>query len=306
MTTTLDLTSWPPRVLLDGVFGSRRDVPAAVPGVRWADARRPRDVRPGDARGRVFDAWVQLQATPRPVFDAAVRGARSTGDVLPDALEDMLDRLAPEPTQAADGTAGPWTGPSVLLDDDGLLRLCWAVACFTDVYRAGWRPGGPLDALPDRGPVDLLALAGDDAIGELRDLTGLARDRLLPITAALALEGPTRLAPTFAGSPLMPADADLVVGGALVELKTGQGPKAAGAGRRACLDATTLCQLLGYVLHDLDDRYRLRRVVLYQARYGHVASWELQALLDELAGRPVDLPAVRDRWRSTLLAGPPT
>jgi hypothetical protein len=47
-------------------------------------------------------------------------------------------------------------------------------------------------------------------------------------------------------------------------------------------------------------------VVLYQARYGHVASWELQALLDELAGRPVDLPAVRDRWRFTLLAGPPT
>lgn len=205
--------------------------------------------------------------------------------------------------ETVDGTAGPWTGPTTMLDDDSLLRLCWAVACLTEVYRAGWRPGGPLDALPDREPVDLLALAGDDAVRELRDLAALARERLLPVTAALAAEGPTWLAPTFAGSPLMPADADFAVGGALIELKTGQGPKTA-AGRRASLDGTTLCQLLGYVLHDLDDRLGLERVVLYQARYGHTASWDLPELLAELAGRPVDLAETRERWRSMLLAGP--
>lgn len=256
--------------------------------------------------GVAFDAWVQLQATPRPRFEAAVRGARATGDLLTDALRDLLDRLAPEPTQPSDGAAGPWTGPSATLDDEGgLLRLCWAGACLTEVYCAGWRPGGPLDAPPDHGPVDLLALAGDDAVHELRDLTVLARERLLPVMAALAAAGPTWLAPTFAGSPLMPADADLVAGGALVEIKTGQGPKAAGVGRRASLDGTTLCQVLGYVLHDLDDRLGLQHVVLYQARYGHIASWDLQALLGELAGRAVDLAEMRDRWRSILLAGPP-
>lgn len=87
-----------------------------------------------------------------------------------------------------------------------------AVACLTNVYRAGWRRDGRLDALTEWGPIDLLALASEDAVRELQDLAALARDRLLPGTVALVQKGPTRLAPQFAGSPMMPADADLVVG----------------------------------------------------------------------------------------------
>ncbi len=159
LTTTLDRTASPPRVLLDGAFPARRDVQR-----RYRASVGPMLVARGTCDpgtlGTAFDAWVQLQATARPVFDAAARGARATGDLLADALVDLLDRLAPAPT---DDPAGQWTGPSGLLDSDSLLRLSWAVACLTDVYRAGWRPGGPLDALPDTGPVDLLSLASDDA-----------------------------------------------------------------------------------------------------------------------------------------------
>lgn len=165
-------------------------------------------------------------------------------------------------------------------------------------------PDGPLAALPDRSEADLLGLAGDDALRELAGLADLVRERLLPALAARAGRGPTRLAPTLAGSALMPTDADLVVGGALVELKTAQGPKATGGGRRASLDVTTLSQLLAYVLHDLDGALGLDEVVLYQARYGHVAVWPLQDLLDELHGGRADLPGLRRRWRRLLLDGP--
>lgn len=303
LTSSLDLTSGPPRVLLDNAFSHRRAMQR-----RYRESVGPMLVARGTCDpgtlGVAFDAWVQLQATPRPLFDAATRGAWVAGEQFREALGQLLERLAPTPTEIADGAPGPWTGPSAALDQPELLRLCWAVASLTEVYRAGWHPGGPLDALHDRGEVDLLGLAGDDGIAELTKLTDVARERLLPAMTALANEGPTRLAPRFTGSDLMDADADLVVGAAVVELKTGQGPKAAGGGRRACLDGITLSQLLGYVLHDLDDVCRLGSVVLYQARYGHLASWPLQELLDELAGGPVDLAKMRERWRLMLLGGP--
>lgn len=303
LTTSMDVTLGPPRVLVDRTFPRRADVQR-----RYRESVGPMLVARGTceagALGTAFDAWVQLQATPRPAFDAAVRGARACGDDDGQAMQDLLGRLAPDPTGPDGDRPGPWAGPSTALDATDLLRLSWAVACTTAVFRAGWRPGGPLDALPDRGPHDLLALAGDEAVEELRALTDLASDRLLPTLRGLADAGPTRLAPTFAGSTLMPADADLVVAGTLVELKTGQGQKAAG-GRRAVLDGITLSQLLGYVLHDWDDRHGLRRVLLYQARYGHLATWDVHALLDELAGSPVDLAGVRAPWRALLEAGPP-
>lgn len=36
-------------------------------------------------------------------------------------------------------------------------------------------------------------------------------------------------------------------------------------------------------------------VALYQARYGHLAVWDLQGLLDQLACQPLDLPWLRER-----------
>lgn len=299
----MDVTLGPPRVLVDRTFPRRADVQR-----RYRESVGPMLVARGTCDpgtlGTAFDAWIQLQATPRPVFDVATRGARACGDDVDDALRNLLGRLAPDPTEADDDRADPWTGPSAALDATDLLRLSWAAACTTEVFRAGWRPGGPLDALPDRGPYELLTLAADDAVNELRALTDLAADRLLPALRELALAGPTLLGPTFAGSALMPADADIIVCGTLVELKTGQGSKTAG-GRRAYLDGITLSQLLGYVLHDWDDRHELRRVLLYQARYGHFATWDLHDLLDELAGCPVDLAGLRAEWLALLDAGPP-
>jgi hypothetical protein len=305
LTSALDETRGPARRLLDAEFPHRAEVQRAYRDDVGSQLVLHRTANPGTLGG-AFDAWMQMQVTPRPEFDTARRGARVTGDVLSEALDDLLACLGPPRSTVAQRTTahrGPWTGPTSTLNDTEVLCASWAIACLTEVYRAGLWPDSPLMSLPDRGPVDLLEMAGEDALDELRDLTDLARRSLLPVIRPTAADAVTHVAPTFSGSELMNADADLIVDGALVEMKTAQGIKTS-AGRRATLTGITLCQLLGYVLHDNDDAYGLHTVALYQARYGHLARWRLQDLLDELAGHPVDLPDLRQRWRSLLLAGP--
>jgi hypothetical protein len=97
------------------------------------------------------------------------------------------------------------------------------------VFRTPYRHGdaaSPLTALPLDGPADLLALALPSVVEELGALAELAKERLLPRLHELAVLGPTGLGRVFAGSTTMAADADLVVGHTLVELKRGLGRKA--------------------------------------------------------------------------------
>lgn len=63
-------------------------------------------------------------------------------------------------------------------------------------------------------------------------------------------------------------------------------------------------QLFGYVLLDFEDEFELREVGIFNARYGNLTTWGLRDYLGELAGREVDLPAVRE-FRSLLLACSP-
>jgi len=303
LTAALDLTAGPPRRILAAAFPFLRDVqtdyrdavgPIRVPGGR---------ANPGTI-GTAFDVWAQLQAWRRPALELAAAGAELAGPALAAANAQLMDRLGAHEETWNRPVDGPWAGPCPGLEQSDLLRLCWASACLIEVFRTGVVvPGSPLTLLPQDRPGDLLSLAPPAAVDELSDLADLARDRLLPRLHALTLSGPTWLGPTFAGSTLMPADADLVVGHTLIELKTVQGRKTP-AGRRAALDGITLFQLLGYVLHDTDDAHQITSVALYQARYGHLAVWNLDRLLHRLAGREVDLAALRRQWAAMLAAGP--
>lgn len=291
-----------PRRLLGDAFPFLRDVQADYRD-RVGAIRVPGGPANSGTIGTAFDVWVQLQATPRPHLELATAGARLAGGGVHAAYGQLLDRLGLHEGNYCRAVMGPWTGPSAGLDEGDLLRLCWASACMVEVFRTGIvMPGSPLAALPTRGPEDLLALAPAAAVNELADLAGLAREQLLPGCTGLATAGPTWLGPVFAGSARMAADADLVTGHTLVELKTVMGRKTP-AGPRAALDGLTLFQLLGYVLHDHDDTYGLTSIGLYQARYGHLVVWPLDRLLHQLAGMPVDLTALRQRWAAMLETG---
>jgi hypothetical protein len=188
------------------------------------------------------------------------------------------------------------------VDEDMLHRGCWALALLTEVYRIGGiPPGSALHELrPDPSVADLLRLAPLEAVQELGELAELASDALLPMLRQRA--GLWALGPTFAGSRLMNADADLIAAGVLLEVKTTLGRKRADGSRFDSLDGATLYQIIGYALLDFPDEFALTQVGLYMARYGRCTVWPLADLLAELAGRPVDLAAERHAFSSLLRA----
>lgn len=98
--------------------------------------------------------------------------------------------------------------------------------------------------------------------------------------------------PTFMGSHAVGgADADLVIGDLLIEVKT----------REQITKPwirDTLFQLLGYALLDVDDAHGIRRVGILLPRQPHVAIWTL----DDLLGRDAErvLPQLRDDFAGLL------
>lgn len=260
--------------------------------------------------GAAFDWRLRFLVDPRPILRLAELGAQRTGLAgLVVAVEELtveLDATSGPGAAPRERSAGPPT-PAVEMaaavpdrDDTRLLRACWALALLTEVYRAGRMfPGSPLAALDNKADAEaLLALAPRSALDELAGLTDVAQASLLP--AVRERGAPIYVGPVFAGSRLMSADADLIVGGMLLEVKTTLGDKRSDGSRRCVLETETVYQSLGYVLLDFDDAYRIDTIAVYAARYGYLATWPLAELLDELAGEGVDLARLRDQFRALL------
>lgn len=187
--------------------------------------------------------------------------------------------------------------PGSTIDSDLLNRGCWALALATELFRAGEAAlNGPLGRLsyPAR-PSDLLKLAPPAAIRQLTDIRAVFETALLP--KLVARRGTWALGPTFTGSQLIPADADLVAAGLLLELKVY---------KDLSLHLTDVLEMVGYALLDFDDEYRIDTLGLFSARFAKLATWPLGDLLNELAGHTVDVASVRDDFRGVLtrLQGP--
>jgi hypothetical protein len=248
--------------------------------------------------GGAFDWAVRFMLNSQPSLTLAF------SRFLPDGLVRSLIELArilgvmPESQRSRGRFEGPVDGSAV--DEDTLLRGCWALALFTELRRRGRLPGSPLLTLDHDNvrAADLLDLPTSETIDELRRLCGLARTALLPPLSGR--RGLWALGPTFEGSTLMNADADLIAGGMLVELKSALGDKRADGSRRLSLDGPTLHQMLGYVLLDFPDDFAIRDIGLYAARYGYLATWRLPEFLNELAGRSVDLASERTAFHAVL------
>ena len=116
----------------------------------------------------------------------------------------------------------------------------------------------------DSGNADsLIGIAESRWIDDLRELSWRFYDdfnHLLPL--------PHELNPTFDGSrDVGGADADLVVDGTLIDIKTTVEQR---------ISNNWLWQLLGYVLLDYSDRYGINGIGLYLARQGILISWDLE------------------------------
>ncbi len=181
--------------------------------------------------------------------------------------------------------------------------LCWYLALTTQVYRTGWiREDSPLAPfLDDCEFKDLIALAAEEDVQELQRLHKIAQQALYPLFAGLDKPSITP-GPEFSGSEFCKADADIIADGTLIEIKTRIGRKDKNGVYADGLRAEDTRAVLGYILFDLEDKYRLQEIAFYSARYGKLFRIDLDQFLAVLAGKPVNLEEARADMKR-ILAG---
>jgi hypothetical protein len=260
----------------------------------------PRDVVNPGTLGSAADWLLRFMLHPAPSLELAITGAgffrERSGMVA--ALAEIAGSLGMSgnaATQAAGrGFPGPVAGNAS--DSESLARACWVLSLLTEVFRVGQvaAASGPLSPFLERpaSAAELLGLAPPVALDQLAAFRHVYETALIPVLALRP--GRWHLGPTFAGSRLVRADADLIAAGLLIDLKT--------AAARPSLGIKEAFQLVGYALLDFDDDYQLDVVGVFSARYAYLATWDLRELLDRLAGRSVALASTRDEFRQLLLA----
>jgi hypothetical protein len=235
--------------------------------------------------GTAFDFLVRFELDPNPDAGIAMLGAALAGQPFIRLLMELAEELRDSAR----------TG-------DLLCRASYLLALFTDVYRSGavW-PGSLLSQATKRTKVgELLAMVPAGGVEDLQAMLVLARTALVP--AILARGEPLHLGPVFDGSSLVSADADIIAGGLLLDVKTTVGTKRSDGSRYDGLERKTLYQLLGYVLFDFSDTYVITDIGLYAARYGRLTTWPMADVLAELTDDGATLSELRRRCEETLRA----
>jgi hypothetical protein len=107
------------------------------------------------------------------------------------------------------------------------------------------------------------------------------------------LARPAVLNPTFDGSlDVGAADADMIVGRCLLEIKTTIDPRA--------LPSGIVYQLIGYVLLDYSDEFGIDAVGVYLSRQAILVCWPLEEILSTVATGPANLPRLRRDFQTML------
>ena len=182
-----------------------------------------------------------------------------------------------------------WATPATSEGRRELAQLSYVLALYEQCFRGPMSDTWPLLKLGKGASLKkILGSIRDDALDDLTQLTELFVD------AQPELLGSTRriLNPTFAASVgLLGADADLVVDGRLLDIKT----KLHGDIRRV-----DLWQLLGYALGDWDDTHGITEAGFYFSRQGVQVAWDLSTLMELMAHAPQDLVEMRQRFREVV------
>jgi hypothetical protein len=296
LTSELDSKGSPVRRFLDerftvGLREVQRRYRQATPSLVVPSASR-QEANPGTV-GTAADWLLRFLLYPTPSLAIAAAGADLCG--MDDALTDIAVSLGYElDSIGAPSGQADFVGPasSIRAEPEDLARACWALALLTEMSRNPMAAmNGPLSRFGARqvSGSSLLSLAPPAALSQLSGFRSVFEADLLP--RLVHYPGKWHLGPTFTGSALMNADADLITAGLLLDLKTDS---------KFSLGVTVLFQVIGYALLDFDDAYRLTELGIFSARYAYLATWDLNTLLDELAGHPVSLAVIRQEFRDLL------
>ena len=131
---------------------------------------------------------------------------------------------------------------------------------------------------------EYVASVDEEVAGEVAALFRVTKEHL-PVDGVIC-------GPEFAGSHAVGgADADLIVGSCLYDVKTSVDPR-----KRL---PSHLRQLIGYVLLDWDDEYALQQAGFYFSRQATFVSWPLSKLLSGCTGSATaTLPNLRNHFCS--------
>jgi len=174
-------------------------------------------------------------------------------------------------------------------DEEVMARYCIILALYEEFARSGYGFLSPLYTKPN-------TLEGLLSVAEghwVQDMCSLSH-RFYDAFADLFDKPNIVLNPTFAGSrDVGGADADLIVDGCLIDIKTTISPK---------LDKLWVYQLLGYTLLDYSDLERIRSVGILYTRQGILIQWSLEELFSIIYGgsQKCDLSALRQEFRNVL------
>lgn len=182
-------------------------------------------------------------------------------------------------------------------EEEDLARLLIAAAWYQVNYRT---PIGfaftPLATAahedPDAFTLErLLELPHHDMVADVVDQLYKAVEGPLEALRASSRPEDCTPGPTFATDRLA-ADADLTVDGLLLDFKSTRHART--------LRQTEAWQLVGYLLLDTEDRYRIDTVGLYLTRSGTLASWPVEVYLELLGACRRDLAVFRSVFNELL------
>jgi hypothetical protein len=174
-------------------------------------------------------------------------------------------------------------------DEHELAQYCFLLGLLEEPFRSHrYREGFLMVPSPRRSLEELLAIPLDPWIDDLCALFKLFYDRCHPLLAR-----PHILNPTFAGSSdVGGADADFIVDGCLIDIKTT---------KQSAVEANWLRQIAGYLLLDYQDSYQIRQVGLYMTRHGLLLSWPVDLFLQTMTGDPsASVAALRQEFRALI------
>lgn len=175
------------------------------------------------------------------------------------------------------------------VEENALNRYCIVLALFEQVRRAGGLSyNSPLAKEPFNEVNALLSVAEPLWLDDMRRLSWRFYDGFSHL-----LELSHILNPIFDGSPdVGGADADLIVDGTLIDIKTSVKPE---------VKADYIWQLLGYTLLDYSDRYHIDSIGLYMSRQGILFKWDLaEAIADLCPGQPPSIAELRAKFQEVV------
>lgn len=173
-------------------------------------------------------------------------------------------------------------------EEDELCLNCIILGLLETAYRTGEQDNIITTADP-KNLSSLFSIVKQNWIEDLRNLSWKFYDRYSRL-----LEFPAVLNPEFIYSHMVQgADADLIVNGMLIDIKTTIRPR---------LAEDWIWQLLGYVLLDRFDQHEIRHVGIYMARQGILIWWELDEMIEGLSGKSQRLEELRERFFEDALS----